>query len=45
MRAWRKELLELLEEEDDGFVAEGNLYYDVKKTGIGFHMTTEKVGR
>ena len=42
MRAWRKELLELLEEEDDGFVAEGNLYYDVKKTGIGFHGDAER---
>ena len=42
MRAWRKELLDLLEEEDDGFVAEGNLYYDVKKTGIGFHGDAER---
>ena len=29
-------------EEDDGFVAEGNLYYDVKKTGIGFHGDAER---
>ena len=42
MRAWRKELLHLLEEEDDEFVAEGNLYYDVNKTGIGFHGDAER---
>lgn len=42
MRAWRKELLDLLEEEDDGFVAEGNLYYDINKTGIGFHGDAER---
>ena len=42
MRAWRKELLDLLDELDDNFVAEGNLYYDVMKTGIGFHGDAER---
>jgi len=42
MQAWRKELLILIEEKDDDFVAEGNLYYNVKKTGIGFHGDAER---
>ena len=42
MRAWRKELLILIEEKDNDFVAEGNLYYNVKKTGIGFHGDAER---
>jgi hypothetical protein len=42
MRSWRKELLKLVEEKDSDFIAEGNLYYDVKKTGIGFHGDAER---
>ena len=42
MRAWRKELLDLIEEKDNDFVAEGNLYYDINKTGIGFHGDAER---
>ena len=42
MRAWRKELLILIEEFDEDFVAEGNLYYNVLKTGIGFHGDAER---
>ena len=42
MRAWRKELLILIEELDEDFVAEGNLYYNIKKTGIGFHGDAER---
>jgi len=42
MRSWRKELLDLIEELDEDFVAEGNLYYNVKKTGIGFHGDAER---
>lgn len=42
MRAWRKELLDLIEELDEDFVAEGNLYYNVLKTGIGFHGDAER---
>jgi len=42
MRAWRKELLILIEEFEEDFVAEGNLYYNVLKTGIGFHGDAER---
>ena len=42
MKAWRKELLDLIEEKSSDFVAEGNLYYDVNKTGIGFHGDAER---
>lgn len=42
MRSWRKELLDLIEESDEDFVAEGNLYYNVNKTGIGFHGDAER---
>ena len=42
MRSWRKELLDLIEELNEDFVAEGNLYYNVNKTGIGFHGDAER---
>ena len=42
MQSWRKELLDLIEELNEDFVAEGNLYYNVLKTGIGFHGDAER---
>ena len=42
MRSWRKELLDLIEGLNEDFVAEGNLYYNVLKTGIGFHGDAER---
>lgn len=42
MKLWRCELLKLCGEKESEFKAEGNLYYDVKKTGIGFHGDGER---
>jgi len=42
MQSWRQELLDLIEELNEDFVAEGNLYYNVLKTGIGFHGDAER---
>jgi len=42
MEMWRKELLKLCGEDESSFQAEGNLYYDMEKTGIGFHGDGER---
>lgn len=42
MQMWRQELLKLTCEDESSFKAEGNLYYDVEQTGIGFHGDGER---
>ena len=42
MQMWREELLKLCCEDDSSFQTEGNLYYDVERTGIGFHGDGER---
>ena len=42
MKMWREELLKLCGEDESSFQTEGNLYYDVEKTGIGFHGDGER---
>ena len=42
MQMWRKELFKLCGENDSSLHTEGNLYYDLEKTGIGFHGDGER---
>lgn len=38
----RQRLPEIIGEKDDNLMAEGNYYYDIKKTGIGWHGDGER---
>ena len=42
LKKLRKKLMDLTGFTDVGFQTEGNYYYDVKKTGIGFHGDAER---
>jgi hypothetical protein len=42
LKIWKNELEKLCDEEENSLEGEGNLYYDVQKTGIGFHGDGER---
>lgn len=42
LKKWHLRLSDVLGDEADNMAVEGNNYYDVKKTGIGFHGDSER---
>jgi len=42
LKKLRKKLMKLTNFNDEGFQTEGNYYYDVRNTGIGFHGDAER---